>query len=266
MALGRLRAGASPWPRASALWKRAETTATGTPASTSRATARTRRAASSHSTRDWKRQRVGAALARVGDRLELHRGLALVVDSRAQAAERRHRVEQPARAGGDRRGDAARAQARATCCHGAARPARRARRERRARSERFGQPRAGHPPRLADRRLAAGHAHRDAVPDALEAAQVADSSSPPQTVPSLAVAGAVEDRARPPAASRRARPGTRPDGRGGAARRRARRRRARARTRVERYSGCRSWATTSGVDREQPLEVVDALAERRSVS
>ena len=36
--------------------------------------------------------------------------------------------------------------------------------------------------------------------------------------------------------------------------------RARARTCVERYSGCRSCATTAGLHREQALEVLDALA------
>ena len=50
-------------------------------------------------------RRVGASLGRVGELLQLDRGLALVVDRVAEPEQRRHRVEQPPGAGGQRRVD-----------------------------------------------------------------------------------------------------------------------------------------------------------------
>ena len=97
---------------ASALWKRAATRAVPRRRARGRATtARTVGRASSTSGVPALRASERAAgtrpsLARVGRRLELDRGLALVVDLGAHAAERRDRVEQPAGARGERRGHA----------------------------------------------------------------------------------------------------------------------------------------------------------------
>ena len=151
------------------------------------------------------RQLVRAPLATVGHRLELHRRLALVVDVGAHAAERGHRVEQAAGARRHRRRDAGRGPARRPACQrSGSTPARRGR----FLAERLAQPRARHPPRLADRRVAAGHPHREQRAGALEAAQVADQqlAAPDRAVG--AVAGAVEDRpdrrARSPCSARQA--------------------------------------------------------------
>ena len=141
------------------------------------------------------RHRVGPRSTAIGDGLQLDRRLALVVDPRADAAQRRDGVEQPAHARGlgSRQAGAGQLGDRA--------PARRRhltaerRRQRRLLLPGRHEPGAGHPPRLAHGRVAAGHADREQVADALEGGQVADEqlAAPHRAVG--AVAGAVVDRA-----------------------------------------------------------------------
>ncbi len=132
-----------------------------------------------------------------GGGLELDRGLTLVVDLAADPAERRDGVEEPARARGQRRGEAGPAHPGdrlpvAGLDQGGERAGRALRRlsvpERR-------QPRAGHPPRLPHGRVAARQPDREEEAGAFVAADAADEQLP---APDRAVgteAGAVVDRA-----------------------------------------------------------------------
>ena len=195
------------WPRASAAsahacavaWRArcgsAPTTiAAGTPAPASCAAAR-------HRSRARRARRIGRAgdtrprSCGSRDRLQLGRGLAFVVDARAQPAERRDRVEQPARACRERRRRAPPAASSATASQRRGSTGGERGRHGGRVAERLDEPRARHAPRLADRLLAAGHADRMQVPDALEAAQVAvqQLAAPDRAVGP--VAGAVVDRA-----------------------------------------------------------------------
>ena len=162
------RAGAGSPPStiaATPLWKRPAMTSRGTPPARSSAAARTKSAP-----RTRKRRRrldgrgVGAAFARIGELLELDRGLALVVDRVPDAEERGHGVEEPARARGQRGVDAVpamlthRRPALRRCA------ARRRGRQRRPRTEdRRRQVSRRHPPRLPDGGLAARQRHRRQV-------------------------------------------------------------------------------------------------------
>ena len=170
--LGRASGTRSPSPRQRVVEPGGRSAGTGTPRSTSRATARTVGRASriSGSPALEQRQRIGAALGRVGRRLELDGRLALVVHLGADAAQRRHRVEQPAGARRERRGQPGRAPARppgasAVC------PTwpRSAARQRGPLAQRRREPRARHPPRLPHRGVAAGEPHREQQAHALEA-------------------------------------------------------------------------------------------------
>ena len=129
------------------------------------------------------------------------------------------------------------------------------------------QPGERHPPRLADRRRAARHPHRAQRAGALEAAQVADQQL---AAPDRAVGRRSRCRRRsrrPPAPATPC-----------SARQAARwawwcwtptSAHAVALERVLRSTGspgCRSWATSSRRDREQPLEVRDPLAEGAAAS
>ena len=134
-------------------------------------------------------------------------------------------------------------------------------------AERLLQPRARHPPRLADRLLAARHAAPAAgARRARSRRGRPTSSSPPQTVPSVPVARAVVDRA-----DRRARLAVlgqaRPRGaRGGAGRRRGATASRSSAYLVERYSGCRSWATISGATSNSRSKCATPVARRRAAS
>ncbi len=238
---------------ASAWWKRVATTPGRTPAATSAAAASTAGRASS--TPRSTGQRVGAALGRVARSFELDRRLALVGRARA-AAERGDRVEQPAGRGGDRGGDAGLAHPRDRAPGGGVD----ARERRRLRSGR-GQPRARHPPRLARGAVAAREPDRVQVAGALEAAQVAAQDLPAPHRAVRAEPGPVEDRA---------------DRRAGLAVLGEARREvgvvvldgdvldAFARERVGRREevGMQVVRDDRGRDREQPLEVGDAVLER----
>ena len=74
--------------------------------------------------------------------------------------------------------------------------------------QRLLQPRARHPPRLADRLLAARHPHRAQVPGALEAGQVARRAARRPTRRRRARSRCRRRSRRPPGPPRRARPGT----------------------------------------------------------
>ena len=205
--------------------------------------------ASDHRPRRRARARPAAArrrrARRVGGGLELDRGLALVGDLGADPAERGDRVEQPAHARRRpaRRAACAPARRRRASALGVDRRAERApaRAPSAARSHahaiRHGSRTAGSPPGIRTGRRWPARSKPRRSPR---------SSSPPQTRAVGAVAGAVVDRARPRGPARRARPGTRRGARGGAGRRRARTPSRSSAYLVERYSGCRSWATISG--------------------
>ena len=108
------------------------------------------------------------------------------------------------------------------------------------------QPGHGHAPRLTDGGRPAGQDHGGQMAHPLESVEVGDEEL---AAPQGAVgpeAQPVEGDARGPVRCGRGRPGTRPRGRGGAERRTAGRSSSAA-SLVERYSGWRSWATTSGV-------------------
>ena len=135
------------------------------------------RASSNAAARPSRRRAAGRRRARPGSaaRLELGRRLALVVDDRADAAERGDRVEQPPDARRRRRRRARpheRARPRSSAS-GRPRSASAAGSAGRAVAERV-QPGARHAPRLAHRGVAAGQAHRPQVPGALEAVEPAD--------------------------------------------------------------------------------------------
>ena len=130
--------------------------------------------------------RVAAALGRVGQLLQLDRGLALVVDRVPHAQQRGDRVEQPARAGGERRVDARAAAIASTAS------------QRRRLRPATARPGGGSPAKAASRYAAAirhgcriaaappGMRHR--APGARPArsrARSASRNSPPQIVPSV---------------------------------------------------------------------------------
>ena len=231
------------WPRATPSWKRAPTVPTGAPRSRSAQHL-------GHAGPGVEHQRLRALERRSrtrraprgsGGRLQLHRRLALVGHRRPQAAEGGHGVEQPADAGGERRGRALHGhlghRAPALVVHG-----------HRARTRRIavphqGEPRAGHPPRLLGGAVAAGQAHR--------AAASPRARSPPGRPPGAPLPrrwrrcrSRCRRRSRPRRArAPRARPGMRPGGRGGAAPRRVDAPRAGARSR---------WRGSRGGDRAPP--------------
>ena len=134
---------------------------------------------------------VGAALGRVGQLLELDRGLALVVDRvpDARGARRPRRTACPAL-----EVSGALTPLAAMAVTAAQRSALR-RRTSRASGAAGAEVGGGHPPRLADRGRAAGHRHRGQVTAPLEAGQAGDQEL---TAPDRAVgpvAGAVEGNA-----------------------------------------------------------------------
>ena len=109
------------------------------------------------------------------------------------------------------------------------------------------EPGAGHPPRLRGspaRRPAGGRARACPTRRKPPRSPTQQLAAPDRAVG--AVAGAVEDRADGGARSRRARPGTPPGARGDAGPRPARTPSRSSAYLVDRYSGCRSWTTTSG--------------------
>ena len=213
------------------------------------------------------RELVRAALGRVAGRLELDRRLALVGDLDAQAAQRGHRVEQAAGARGDRRGEAGARH----LGHGAPR----------ARVDPAGQ-RGGQRRRRAD-------APRPATrtPSATAGAPRGrrPAGAPATGGPTRSAAAQVRRRAarrptpsrpsrarrrrrwrRPPGPSRRARPGRRRGGRGGAGRRRVSTPVAAERVPRREVVRVQVVGDDLGLDREQPLEQLDALARRRRAS
>ena len=128
--------------------------------------------------------------------------------------------------------------------------------------ERRGKPRAGHPPRLAGpppRRPASAPGQQ---PGALEAREAAEQQLAAPDGP-VARRSPCRRRSRPrPARSRRARRGRPPGARGGAARRPGATPSSSLRVLGRQVLGMQVVRHHRGLDREQPLEVVDALRER----
>ena len=215
---------------ATAAWKRADTAAVGVPPrEIIDATARTVAPRVEHPVVPH-RHRVGLGRLAVGDRLELDRGLALVVDPRADAAQRGHGVEQPPHARGLGRGQPGPGQL------GDRPPARRRHLSRERRRQRGlllpgrHEPGAGHAPRLADRLLAAGHAH-GAAGDRRARTRRGRRPAARRPTPCRPCRTRCRRRSRRrPGPPRRARPGRRPGARGGAGRPRVEPHRARSRT------------------------------------
>ena len=201
-----------------------------------------------------------ATRPRRGERLELHRRLALVGDLGAQPAQRGHGVEQAARARGERRRGAARGTA--------PRPAPSARDPRPgsgAGSPPSTPPATRTPSATAPRSRARRPAARTGaqVAGALEAgAGRRPAARRPRRCRRCRSRCRRRSRRRP-ARSRRARPGTRPGARGGAAPPRSSTPvGALERVLGRQVLGVQVVGHHLGLDREQALEVLDPLAER----
>ena len=120
---------------------------------------------------------------------------------------------------------------------------------------------ARHPPRLADRGDATGHSHGAEMTDA---ARRRRSRRRAARLPTTTRRGRSRGRRRrPPAPARRGRvrPCMRRRGRDGAERRSSAASSCAAHL-LDRYSGCMSWATSSGDDAVEPRQVLDCLQER----
>ena len=177
-----------------------------------------------------------------GHRLELDGGLRLVADPRPAAEQRGRRVEQPPHARGDRTATF-RHQLEDGIAHRGVDPFD----PRRTATQVGGGrgPRRGHAPRLTNRGHSPRHHHGAQVPDPFVAVQIGDEqlASPQRAVG--AETQTIERDAEDRSAASVARPGTRRRGRGGAERARVSTSSSSA-SLVERYSGWRSWTTTSG--------------------
>ena len=187
--------------------------------------------------------------------LQLDGGLGLVAHRRAPAEEHRDRVEQAAHAGGGQ----GRRPAGEVAHVGDAGGVDAAHRDGIAGGELT--PDRRHAPRLPDRRRAAGHGHRPQMADPLEAVEVGDQhlAAPERAVG--AVPEAVERQRDAPGRARSCSTMHAATWAWWCCTATVGRSRSTANL-VDRYSGWRSWATTSGDDAVQRRQVVERLEER----